>query len=83
MAIVLAAMAAFVNAITSVLQRIGVESAPESAALKPSLISHALRQGIWLAGFALMLVQFGLQATALRAGQLSTEIGRASCRERV
>ena len=72
MAIVLAALAAFVNAITSVLQRIGVESAPESSTLRPSLITHALRQGIWLAGFALMLVQFGLQATALRAGQLST-----------
>ena len=71
-AIVLAALAAFVNAITSVLQRIGVESAPASSTLRPSLISHALRQGIWLAGFALMLVQFGLQATALRAGQLST-----------
>ena len=28
-------------------------------------------RGIWLVGFALMLVQFGLQATALRFGQLS------------
>ena len=72
MAILLAALAAFTNAVTSVLQRIGVESAPESAALKAGLIGHAVRQKIWLLGFALMLVQFGLQATALKHGQLST-----------
>ena len=72
MAFLLAALAAFTNAITSVLQRIGVESAPESSTLRPSLMAHALKQGIWLVGFALMLVQFGLQATALKFGQLST-----------
>ena len=72
MAFLLAALAAFTNAVTSVLQRIGVESAPESAALRPSLIGHAVKQGIWLLGFALMLVQFGLQATALKFGELST-----------
>ncbi|HEY5110570.1 MAG TPA: DMT family transporter [Acidimicrobiales bacterium] len=71
MAFLLAALAAFTNAVTSVLQRIGVESAPESSALRLSLISHAIKRGIWLLGFALMLVQFGLQATALRFGQLS------------
>jgi len=71
-AILLAALAAFTNAVTSVLQRIGVESAPQSAAMKASLIGHAVRQRIWLVGFALMLVQFGLQATALKHGQLST-----------
>ena len=71
MAFLLAALAAFTNAVTSVLQRIGVESAPESSALRLSLIAHALKRGVWLAGFALMLVQFGLQATALKHGQLS------------
>ncbi len=71
MAFFLAALAAFTNAVTSVLQRIGVESAPESSALHLSLISHAIKRGVWLIGFALMLVQFGLQATALRFGQLS------------
>ena len=70
-AFLLAALAAFTNAVTSVLQRIGVESAPEDSALKLSLMSHAIRRGVWLVGFALMLVQFGLQATALRFGQLS------------
>jgi uncharacterized membrane protein len=70
-AFLLAPIAAFVNALTSVLQRIGVESAPESTTLRWSLMAHAIRRGIWLIGFGLMLVQFGLQATALRFGQLS------------
>lgn len=71
MAYLLAALAAFVNALTSVLQRIGVESAPEETTLRWSLMAHALRRGIWLAGFGLMLVVFALQASALRFGQLS------------
>jgi len=58
--------------LTSVLQRIGVETAPQSTTLRLSLMTHALRRGIWLVGFALMLVVFGLQATALRFGELST-----------
>ena len=70
-AYLLAALAAFVNALTSVLQRIGVESAPESTTMRLSLMAHAIRRGIWLIGFALMLVVFGLQATALRFGELS------------
>jgi drug/metabolite transporter (DMT)-like permease len=70
-AYLLAATAAFVNALTSVLQRIGVESAPASTTLRWSLMAHALRRGIWLIGFGLMLVSFGLQATALRFGELS------------
>ncbi len=71
MAYLLAATAAFVNALTSVLQRIGVETAPASNTLRLSLMAHALRRGIWLVGFALMLVVFALQATALRFGELS------------
>lgn len=71
MAYVLAATAAFVNALTSVLQRIGVETAPESTTMRLSLMAHAIRRGIWLIGFALMLVVFGLQAMALRFGELS------------
>lgn len=71
MAYLLAATAAFVNALTSVLQRIGVESAPASTTLRWSLMAHALRRGIWLVGFGLMLVSFGLQAVALRFGELT------------
>jgi drug/metabolite transporter (DMT)-like permease len=70
-AYLLAASAAFVNALTSVLQRIGVETAPASTTMRWSLMAHALRRGIWLVGFALMLVVFVLQATALRFGELS------------
>jgi drug/metabolite transporter (DMT)-like permease len=70
-AYVLAAAAAFVNALTSVLQRIGVEDAPASTSMRWGLMAHALKRGIWLAGFALMLVVFGLQASALSVGELS------------
>jgi hypothetical protein len=70
-AYLLAATAAFVNALTSVLQRIGVETAPDSTTLRLSLMAHAVKRGIWLIGFGLMLVVFGLQATALRFGELS------------
>ena len=70
-AYLLAALAAFVNALTSVLQRIGVEDAPESTTMRLSLMSYAIRRVIWVVGFALMLVTFGLQATALRFGELS------------
>jgi uncharacterized membrane protein len=70
-AFLLAALAALSSAVTSVLQRIGVESAPESSTMRLSLMSHAIRRGVWLVGFGLMLVQFGLQATALKFGQLS------------
>jgi drug/metabolite transporter (DMT)-like permease len=34
-------------------------------------MAHAIRRGIWLIGFGLMLVEFALQATALRFGELS------------
>ena len=71
-AYLLAAIAAFVNALTSVLQRIGVESAPESTTLRLSLMAHAIKRVVWLVGFGLMLVEFGLQATALKHGELST-----------
>ena len=71
-AVVFAALGAFVNALTSVLQRLGVETAPESSALKASLIGHAVRQKVWLIGFGFSLVYFGLVATALKHGELST-----------
>jgi drug/metabolite transporter (DMT)-like permease len=59
------------NALTSVFQRMGVESAPADNALKLSLLTHALRRGIWLLGFALMIISFVLQAVALHFGRLS------------
>ncbi len=70
-AYLLAALAAFINALVSVLQRLGVETAPESTTLRLSLMTHAFRRGVWLIGFALSLGQFAVLATALRFGELS------------
>jgi drug/metabolite transporter (DMT)-like permease len=71
MVYVLALAASLANALTSVFQRLGVESAPADATLKLSLLTHALRRGVWLLGFALMIVSFVLQAVALHFGRLS------------
>lgn len=71
MAYVLALAAALVAATAAVLQRVALESAPDDAAMKLRLMTHALRHATWIAGFALLLAQFGLQASALRFGPLS------------
>lgn len=67
----LALAASLVNALTSVLQRLGVQNAPADATLRLSLLTHALRRGVWLLGFVLMIVSFVLQAIALHIGRLS------------
>lgn len=71
MAYVLGVAAALLSATAVVLQRLALESAPADAAMHLRLLTHALRRGVWLVGFALMLGQFALQASALRFGQLS------------
>ena len=71
MVYVLALAASLVNALTSVLQRLGVQNAPADATLRLSLLKYALRRGVWLLGFALMIVSFVLQAVALHLGRLS------------
>jgi drug/metabolite transporter (DMT)-like permease len=71
MVYVLALAASLVNALTSVLQRLGVQNAPADAALRLSLLKYALRRGVWLLGFGLMIVSFILQAVALHLGRLS------------
>jgi drug/metabolite transporter (DMT)-like permease len=71
MVFVLALGAALANALTSVFQRKGIELAPPGSTLRFSLIAYAVRRGIWLAGFALMIVSFVLQAVALHLGRLS------------
>jgi drug/metabolite transporter (DMT)-like permease len=63
--------AALVSASAGITQRLGLESAPAESAMRLGLLTHALRRGIWVLGFGLLLVQFVLQATALRFGQLS------------
>jgi len=71
MVYVLALGASLANALTSILQRMGVETAPQSSTLRLSLIAHALKRKVWIAGFALMLLSFVMQATALHVGRLS------------
>ncbi len=69
-AVILAAGAAFLSAMAIVFQRVALESAPTSNSLSPRVMTHALRKRGWLFGFALMLGNFGFQASALRFGQL-------------
>jgi hypothetical protein len=71
MVYVLAAAAALASASGGVLQRMGVEAAPPEHTMRLRLLTDALRRGIWLLGFALLLVTFGLQASALRFGDLT------------
>jgi drug/metabolite transporter (DMT)-like permease len=71
MVFILALGASLANALTSVFQRMGVENAPAQTTLKLSLMTYAVRRGIWLLGFALMIVSFVLQAVALHFGRLS------------
>jgi drug/metabolite transporter (DMT)-like permease len=72
MAYVLAVMAAFANALTSVLQRMGVESAPPETTLRLSLIAYAVRRKVWIAGFMVLIAAFVLQFLALHFGRLTT-----------
>ncbi|HEY3943479.1 MAG TPA: DMT family transporter [Acidimicrobiales bacterium] len=71
MVYLLALIAALSNALTSVFQRMGVETAPADATLKLRLVTHALRRGVWILGFAFMIVSFVAQASALHLGRLS------------
>ena len=71
MVYILAVASALANALVSILQRMGVEDAPEEATLHLSLLTHALKRGVWLLGFAFMIVSFVMQAVALHLGDLS------------
>jgi hypothetical protein len=71
MAYVLAVGAALANALTTILQRMGVESAPDSTALRWGLMAYALRRKVWLAGFGFMIAAFLFQFTALHFGRLT------------
>lgn len=71
MVYVLALGAAFANALTSIFQRMAVEDAPGRASLRLGLLVHAMKRGIWLAGFALMIASFAMQAVALHFGRLT------------
>jgi drug/metabolite transporter (DMT)-like permease len=71
MVYLLATASALANALTSILQRMGVEDAPDDTTLRLSLLTHALKRGVWLIGFAVMVASFLFQAVALHLGDLS------------
>jgi drug/metabolite transporter (DMT)-like permease len=71
MVYLLALAAALSNALVSVLQRMGVEDAGEDDTLRLRVLAHAMRRGVWLAGFAFMIAAFLFQALALHFGDLS------------
>jgi drug/metabolite transporter (DMT)-like permease len=71
MVYILALGAAFANALTSIFQRMAVEDAPQRMTLRLSLITYALKRGIWLAGLFVMILSFIMQAVALHLGRLT------------
>ncbi len=70
-AIPLAVCAALCNALTTVFQRLGVETAPDTRGRGLKLMAYVLRRPVWYVGFAAMIGSFVLQATALGFGTLS------------
>lgn len=72
MAYLLAVGAALANALTTILQRLGVREAPADASLRLRLLVHAVRHPVWIAGFVMMIAGFGFQAAALHYGPLSS-----------
>lgn len=72
MVVTAAVGAAIVNAVMSLLQRLGVETAPRSdAGRAQGLVGHMVRRPVWLVGFLGMGGAFALQAIALHRGSLA------------
>jgi drug/metabolite transporter (DMT)-like permease len=67
-----ALMAALCNAVSSVLQRRGASTAPDSSVLRVKLMTYVLRRPVWVIGFLTMVGAFLFQASALALGDLST-----------
>jgi drug/metabolite transporter (DMT)-like permease len=70
-AIVLALAAALCNALATIFERIGVETAPADAAMRLKLVSHVLRRPIWFLGLLAMVGAFLFQTSALSEGGLT------------
>jgi drug/metabolite transporter (DMT)-like permease len=68
---VLAVACALSNALTTILQRLGVENAPAEDSLHLSLIAYAVRRKVWLLGCVGLIAGFLLQASALHVGRLT------------
>ncbi|MFI6858685.1 DMT family transporter [Streptomyces sp. NPDC050421] len=69
--VVFAVLTALSNGAASVLQRRAASTAPDSEAMRLSLIGHLLRQKVWLAGIGLVIVAAVCQAVALATGPIA------------
>jgi len=63
--------AAATFAVAALLQQLAAREIPMARSLRPRLLIDLLHRPMWLAGFAAMLVGFGLQATALALGPVA------------
>ena len=70
-AVILALAASFCTATSSVCQRLGAATAPGGERLSPRLLLYLVRQPIWLAGIASMILGFVFQVAALHFGDLA------------
>jgi drug/metabolite transporter (DMT)-like permease len=70
-AILLAICAALCNALTTIFQRLGVETAPDTRGRGLKLMHHVMHRPVWYVGLAAMVASFFLQASALGFGSLS------------
>ncbi|MFG3136296.1 DMT family transporter [Streptomyces sp. NPDC048211] len=69
--VLFAVLTALSNGAASVLQRRAASTAPDSEAMRLSLIGHLLRQKVWLAGIGLVIVAAVCQAVALATGPIA------------
>ncbi|MFJ2088838.1 DMT family transporter [Streptomyces sp. NPDC087901] len=69
--VLFAILTALSNGAASVLQRRAALTAPDSKAMRLSLIGHLLRQKVWLAGIGLVIVAAVCQAVALATGPIA------------
>ena len=70
-AVILALAASFCTATSSVCQRLGAAPAPGGETFSPRLLLYLVRQPIWLAGVASMILGFVFQVAALHFGTLA------------
>ncbi|MDA8071163.1 MAG: DMT family transporter [Actinomycetota bacterium] len=68
----LAVGAALANALTTILQRLGVQDAPRHDTLHLRLLAFGVRRRVWLVGVATMTAGFVFQAAALHFGPLTS-----------
>jgi len=71
MAVVLALAASLCNALATIFERIGVETAPAGASMRWKLMAHVLRRPTWWFGLASMVGAFLFQVAALGQGGLT------------